>query len=379
MLTLCHRTILFGFLALGLSPAIMIAEEVSFSSDRWEFRGESRVEQHLGRESLYLKGGKALLRDVEFLDGVLEFDVAVTGERGFMGGLWRLQDAANYEEFYIRPHQSGNPDANQYTPVFNGASAWQLYHGEGYGAPVTYPSNEWIHVRIVVSGSRGEVYIDSDAPVVTIHEMKRRVEPGKVGVVCANFAGAHFSAFRFTTETPVLSAPPRAPQPTPPGTVTHYEVSSAFDGASLDGKIALQESDMPGLTWTAAESESTGLLNLARFQGISEKEDTVFARVRLRSDEDRVKKLLFGYSDRVRVWVNGRLAYGGTNFYRSRDYRYLGTIGLFDELYVPLREGINEIRFAVSESFGGWGIQSRFEDPDGISLEAGEVRANSVE
>jgi len=37
-----------------------------------------------------------------------------------------------FEHFYIRPHQSGNPDANQYTPVFNGVSAWQLYHGALY-------------------------------------------------------------------------------------------------------------------------------------------------------------------------------------------------------------------------------------------------------
>ena len=31
--------------------------------------------------------------------------------------IWRVQDAKNYEEFYLRPHQSGNPDA---TPVHPG-------------------------------------------------------------------------------------------------------------------------------------------------------------------------------------------------------------------------------------------------------------------
>ena len=45
---------------------------------------------------------------------------------------------ANYENFYIRPHQSGNPDANQYQPVFNGSASWQLYYGPEYAAPVEY-------------------------------------------------------------------------------------------------------------------------------------------------------------------------------------------------------------------------------------------------
>ena len=31
----------------------------------------------------------------------------------------------------MRPHKSGKPDALQYTPVFNGLSAWQLYYGDG--------------------------------------------------------------------------------------------------------------------------------------------------------------------------------------------------------------------------------------------------------
>ena len=60
--------------------------------------------------------------------------------------------------------------------------------------------------------------------------------------------------------------------------------------------------------------------------------------------------------------------YSGSNFYRSRDYRYLGTIGWFDKVYLPLEAGENEIWFAVTEAFGGWGIQAQFDDLEGISL-----------
>ena len=57
------------------------------------------------------------------------------------------------------------------------------------------------------------------------------------------------------------------------------------------------------------------------------------AYVRIDSAEGAVSRLLqLGFSDRVRVYLNGELQYAGGNEYRSRDYRYLGTIG-------PLRPG----------------------------------------
>ena len=55
--------------------------------------------------------------------------------------------------------------------------------------------------------------------------------------------------------------------------------------------------------------------------------------------------------------------------YRSRDFRYLGTIGLFDEISAPLRPGTNELTFAVSESFGGWGILAQILDTEGVTIQ----------
>src|SRR5882757_7629535 len=97
---------------------------VPLGSERWEIHAaESKITDHLGRQSLFLKGGLAVVKDSNLVDGVIEFDIAFTGERGFMGAVWRLQDFQNYEEFYLRPHQSGNPDANQYQPVFHDVAA----------------------------------------------------------------------------------------------------------------------------------------------------------------------------------------------------------------------------------------------------------------
>ena len=47
----------------------------------------------------------------------------------------------------------------------------------------------------------------------------------------------------------------------------------------------------------------------------------------------------------------------------------LGGIGYWDTLVLPLEAGENELVFAVSENFGRWGVQARFAEPDGISLE----------
>ena len=75
-----------------------------------------------------------------------------------------------------------------------------------------------------------------------------------------------------------------------------------------------------------------------------------------------------GFSDRAVVYLNGRALYRGDDTYRSRDYRFLGSIGWYDTVYLPLVEGDNELVVAVSEDFGGWGIQARFDSLDGLTL-----------
>ena len=68
------------------------------------------------------------------------------------------------------------------------------------------------------------------------------------------------------------------------------------------------------------------------------------------------------------VCLNDDVLYVGNNTYRSRDYRYLGTIGFFDSVYLPLKKGDNQLWIAVGENFGGWGLQARFEDASGIRV-----------
>jgi len=337
----------------------------------WERNAvESRVEEHLGRDSLFLKGGIATVADARLTNGSIEFDLAFTGERGFMGGVWRVQDPKNYEELYVRPHQSGNPDANQYTPVFHGVSGWQLYHGPRYTVPVAYRFNDWIRVKILFAGPHAEIYIDDmEKPVLFIDELKRPVTPGGVGVSASNFAPAWFSNFSFTeTDSPSIQGRPNPPEPAPDGVISSWQVSDVFPESALDGRYVLEPGDLAERRWTRLDTERSGLANLARVQGINVRKNTAFARKVLVSDRERIARLDFGFSDRVRVYLNGRLLYRGDDTYLSRDYRFLGSIGYFDALYLPLKPGENELLLAVSEDLGGWGVQAKLENLAGLTL-----------
>ena len=140
--------VLLGLLTL-LAISTASAETIPFDDDRWRYSaGSHKTVSHLGRQALYLENGLAYVDDLHITDGTIEFDIAIEPQRGFSGALWRMADPDNFEEFYLRHHQSGNPDANQYTPIFNASAAWQLYHGDGYAVPMDYRFGEWMHVKI---------------------------------------------------------------------------------------------------------------------------------------------------------------------------------------------------------------------------------------
>ena len=363
---------LAGLAGLTLVASLVTASEpIPFDSPRWHIAAEeNRIEEYKGKTSLVLRGGLALVEDAEFTDGVIEYFCAFPEGRAFVGATWRVQDAANREEFYIRSHQSGNPDANQYTPVFNGLSAWQLYHGEGFGAPVSYEFDTWFPVKIVVSGDEAEVYIgDLEKPALFIDDLKREAASGAVGLAVPNFGAVRYADFRFeTVTTPKLKGRVDRERTAPAGAVMAWQVSDSFAEQALEDSIEISSSFKNDLAWNTLKSEPTGLANLSRVSVLTRETNTVFAKVTVISESAQSKTLAFGYSDRLRLFVNDRLLYTGNNGYRSRDYRYLGTIGYFDAVTVPFLKGRNELWFAVSESFGGWGVQAAFEDTDGLTF-----------
>ena len=178
---------------------------IDFDSDKWDIADPNgKIEPFLFQKSLYLSGGQAYLKDVEFENGTIEVDIASHGFRGFGGIIFRVQSKTDYEVFYIRPHKSGLPDAVQYTPVFNGLSEWQLYSNEGFIGPIDIPVGKWIHLKMVIDGERADVYWDDmDEPAFVIPELKHGKSKGTIGLY--GFLGSmHFANFKYSNKVEPL-------------------------------------------------------------------------------------------------------------------------------------------------------------------------------
>jgi len=337
---------------------------IPFSSSRWKISGKEAVQEtHLGQPALRLLQATALLEDADFRNGIIEFDIALEKARYFPGIHFRMQDERNYEEYYLRPHQSGNPDAQQYTPVNNGQAGWQLFYGPGFNGAVTLPFDRWLHVRMLVSGKQAEIYLDhADTPALSIYPLRREADGGMISLSNPAPARAWYSNFSYTKtdDVPLQSRPAPAP-PLPAGTITSWQVSTPFSEKLVNGHHWLGTADTAALQWQELRTDAAGLADISQLAGVSEQGNTVFARKVINTAQAGIRKLTFGFSDRARVYLNGRLLYAGEDNFLSRDYRFLGTLGYFDAVYLDLQKGRNELWIAVSENFGGWGIKAKLE------------------
>jgi hypothetical protein len=342
-----------------LSPAGAQEGIVGFDSDLWVKRNASVVE-HEGRESL---AGFAYLDGVQFTNGVIEVDVAVpdVDARSYPGIIFRVQSEGDYERVYLRPHRAPlYPDAIQYTPVMNGIAGWQLYNGEGLTAATEVPEGEWVRLRLEVGGEQARLYLgESNEPALVIDHLRHGVSTGSVGVMGPVDGTAYFSNFTYRQDDDLGFGPVPWPD-TPPGTITEWDISQAFALGGVDLELPPSGQDVAAIEWIGAEPDPTGLVDVSRYTGrVGREPDCVFARTTLEGSEGEVVRLEFGYSDAVSIFLNGELLFTGSSAYTQRDPSFLGIIGYFDAVYLPLLEGENDLSLIVTESFGGWGFMCR--------------------
>jgi len=346
-----------------LWPAVLAAAPVAvlFDSDRWDVRGGGPV-AHLGRDAF---AGTALLRGVELEDGVIEFDVAVDGRRSYPGLIFRLQSDREFERFYLRPHRAGlYPDALQYTPVFGGIAGWQLYHGEGFTAGVVLPKDEWVRVRLEVAGSQARVYVgESDEAALTIPWLQHGTSKGAIGVMGPTDGTSYFSNFRYDLRNDLTFADPPA-RSMPEGMIDAWEVSQAFPAGQIDRNTYPSFFQVFQAGWRTVQADDTGLVDVARYTPEPPAAPRcVMARRIVYSKRPRTVKLSLGYSDDVTVFLNSQPVFSGISGYRSRDPSFVGAVGLFETLHLPLNKGLNEIMLMVTDAFGGWGFMGRLDPP----------------
>lgn len=367
----------FVALLIGWSPAKAqdqdTVQTLSLDGQNWRVAArEAEVNSHLGRSALALTGGRLWADDIRFTDGVISFDVAYAEQTIFVGAGWRAQNDDRFEEMYFRGHLNKKPDALQYTPVENGNSAWQIFSDGNAIAPVTQTFTGWNKVKIVVQGDKADIYFNSETPVLHIPDLKTDLRQGSVSLRSSGRqAGpAHFSNVTIRPlqagEGVVGAAKPFPTLPT--GVMGQWQISSPFDEALVKDVLELQKDASRDLQWQMLNVETNGIANLARLANPREQGNTVFVRLKLKSDKRQMKKLRFGYSDRARIYLNGKRVYGGDAGWRVRDYRFLGTVGFFDTAGLDLKAGSNELLIAVSETFGGWAWAGAFEDRTGLVL-----------
>jgi len=361
-------------------------DTVEFDSDRWVIKDpKSRIETHLGRKSLYLTGGYAVLKDVVFEDGVIEVDIAAPNLPSFMGFLFRFENEDDYETAYFRPHKSGLEDAVQYTPSFNGSAAWQLYTGKGFTATVDIPKEQWLHARIVISGLGGKVFFNnSDKPVLIIEDLKRGYSRGSVGL-SGGANGGYFSNFTYKAEPPAERQEAK-PCPVAAGILPNWELSEAFNVDQRDPETIPSPSEMKAMKWQSVGVEPPGMVVINRYRrssgavpffvnpsertGKREGRKVVFARAIVYSDRDQIRRMSFGYSDEATVFLNSKPVFTGRSAFR---YRYPGSLGIMDvendAVYLDLKKGRNEIVLGLADYFGGWGFICRIDDTRGVRIE----------
>jgi hypothetical protein len=350
---------------------------VPADSPRWELDGRAKVEEHQGRKSLLLDGGGAELKDLDMRDGVIDVDVSTPASRGFFGIQFRIVDK-DAEWVYLRQHKSGAPDAMQYTPVLNTGLNWQIYNGPGFTGAVDIPKDEWFHLRLEVTGAQAKLYVkDMEKPALVMDDLKSGIQKGHVALAVLTGA-TYFSNFEIRT-TPDVTWERHLP-PMPPGTLTKWELSEAYDALARNLEHPLTAGESGEMKWQAVEAEAPGFVVINRYRDsphprvtfandFSKRLDpqpgmkVVYARTTVDSDREQVKKLYLGYSDDVSVFLNGKILYRGRSAQNFRDPAFLGIMNPEnDAVYLPLKKGKNELMLAVSELGGGWGFICRLVD-----------------
>ena len=348
-------------------------------SPRWDLQGEAKVTEYDGRKCLRLDGGAAVLKDFEMRDGVLDVDVSTSAKRGFVGFDFRIdKDGLNYEEIYFRQHESGLPDALQYTPILNTGRNWQIYNGPGFTGAADIPRNEWFHMRLAVAGAQAKLYLkDMDKPALVMDDLKSGTQKGQVALY--DLTGeTYFSNFEVRT-TPDVPWQRHLPS-MPPGTLTQWRISPSYDALARNLEMPLPPAEIATIKWQDVEAEPPGFVVLYRYREAPHPRVTfqtdfstrlqpqpgmkvLYARTTIDSDRDQTKRLEIGYSDDVSVFLNGQILYRGRSAQGFRDPRFLGIVNPEnDAVYLSLKKGKNELMLAVSELGGGWGFICRLTD-----------------
>jgi hypothetical protein len=245
-----------------------------------EYGVKAEAIEYLGRKAVRVtptgENGLAMLRGVDFQDGVIEAEIALKvttppGVRmpGFVGIAFRTQldesrpdagkpDASKYELFYLRPGNSHSDDqamrnhSVQYTsePEF---SWYRLRRNwpEVYESHAELQFAHWTKVKIEVAGRSAKLYLNGDeSPSLVVDGLKGETLHGGVGLWGYDGEEAYFSNVKIT------AAPPK-PVKNGSDAAGTWGVKLMTDFGAFDGVLKLaREGGAVSGSWTGSFGES---------------------------------------------------------------------------------------------------------------------------
>ncbi len=366
-------TINFVSLFAAVSAYAGKSMKISLGEDGWETKNDVKFVEYQGRESIHLKGGfnnspSAQLKELEFAEGTIEFDISIDAANSVFPGIefHITEDGSQFERIYFRPGNNHQINSFQYHPVYQGEHPWQLY-GQ-HQRDLSIPNKEWFHVKVEVWGSQMAFYVEGQGlPVFWTETLQSGSSKGGI-----RFAGAgdyHVSNLKVTKRKASGS---ESFNPVswdlPDNYLSRWQVSPLLALEGDEKKVVRNRfSDLSG-DWKTIEAEARGLINITRHIPKTAAHTAVLAKTVVHSDKQQSKKLFFGYSDRIELFLNGELVFSGNNTFRAKTSKMRSRPHIDnDQIVLELKEGKNELEAIVYERFGGWALMAKFESLEGIN------------
>jgi hypothetical protein len=387
MLSMKSVTYMVSVIVLGLclSPRhdlARAAEQIKFAmtAEHWTTTGEVEFVQRDGYDALQLNPGnsaahkmtgQAVLNDFTFRNGTIEYDVEPLGSMGAGIG-FRRRDKDTYEDFYLRPRAncSEAADCTQYAPQTHGVLLWDLF--PQYQAPAPLREGEWNHIKLVISGQRMNVFINGGkSPTLKIGRLEGDAQEGGL-LLQGPGLFANLSVIPDAVEG--LPAEPEKDATAEDHHFVRNWQLAPYSALPADKEPSATDLPAPSAAWLPLAAERSGLVNISRQYGLPlTRPDRAVAwlRTTIISDKIQSKKVNFGWSREVWVFVNGSLVYADKNLYQPPTARKTpdGRCSLENGSFqLPLKAGANEVSVAVANNFYGWGLILRLDDVDGVQF-----------
>ena len=340
------------------------AGAIPLTAEHWEFK-PGMVEFEAGAMKIVDGGGLAILKGVDFSDGVIEFDL-LPAEKMFSSMYFRWKDSLESECFYFRMDRVGQPQAIQYAPIIGGVNCWNLF--DNYETAAEWKPNVPIHTKLIVSGRRMRVYLNhAGEPALEVTRLEGNVTHG---AICFEGKGVVTNLVVRPGQVEGLPAAEGLdPAAYDPHYLRHWLVTEpVLIPKGVDFSYGLLPDSQQ--VWQPIGAERRGLVNLTRvYPAKNFTRRIVFLKTVLHSDKERICRLQLGFLNEVWVFLNGNWLYVDKNYFGAPIAKQRGRISLENStVMVPLQQGDNELMIGVGGGFYGWGVMARVDDLEGITL-----------